>query len=100
MGKTKFSDRDIVHLAKLANLNLTAEEIEKYREQLSSILEYVEQLNEVDTEKEDTAFIVSGPVNVFRDDQVQEERKINSTKNLKVMEKNGNKYFKVPRIME
>ncbi len=39
----------VEHVAHLARLKLTEEEIERYREQLSAVLEYVEMLNEVDT---------------------------------------------------
>ena len=37
------------HVAQLAHLALTADEEERYRAQLSSILEYVEQLKGLDT---------------------------------------------------
>ncbi len=40
---------EVEHIAKLARLNLTEEEKSKYREQLSSILDYVTMLQELDT---------------------------------------------------
>lgn len=40
---------EVEHIAKLARLNLSAEEKSRYREQLSSILDYVAMLQEVDT---------------------------------------------------
>jgi aspartyl-tRNA(Asn)/glutamyl-tRNA(Gln) amidotransferase subunit C len=44
-------DRDkVMHVAALARLTLTEKEIETFTVQLGSILEYVEQLNAVDTE--------------------------------------------------
>jgi aspartyl-tRNA(Asn)/glutamyl-tRNA(Gln) amidotransferase subunit C len=39
----------VEHVAHLARLSLTDEEIARYREQLSAVLEYAERLNEVDT---------------------------------------------------
>jgi aspartyl-tRNA(Asn)/glutamyl-tRNA(Gln) amidotransferase subunit C len=43
-------DREhVLHIARLARLKLTEEEIVSFTGQLSSILEYVEQLNKVDT---------------------------------------------------
>jgi aspartyl-tRNA(Asn)/glutamyl-tRNA(Gln) amidotransferase subunit C len=43
-------DREhVLHIARLARLKLTEEEIGSFTEQLGSILEYVEQLNNVDT---------------------------------------------------
>lgn len=38
----------VEHVAKLARLSLTAEETERYRDQLSSILGYVEKLQALD----------------------------------------------------
>lgn len=39
---------DIIKLGKLAKLNLTEEQVELYSKQLSSILNYVKQMNEID----------------------------------------------------
>ena len=45
----KLTREQVEHVAHLARLDLTNEEIERYREQLSAVLEYAEGLNEVDT---------------------------------------------------
>lgn len=62
---------NVKHIAKLANLPLTSEEEEKYSEQLSKILEYVEQLNLVDTSGVEPTFNVSGQSNVMRADETE-----------------------------
>ena len=41
--------KDVEHVAKLARLELTEEEKEKETKQLGAILDYVQQMNEVDT---------------------------------------------------
>ena len=41
---------DIKKIAKLAHLEITEEEVTLYTPQMASIVEYVEQLNELDTE--------------------------------------------------
>lgn len=61
----------VKHVAGLANLSLTFEEEEKYSEQLSKILEYVEQLNSVDTKDVEPTFNVSGRENVQRLDETE-----------------------------
>ena len=43
------SREDVLHVAELANLELTSAEIETYGAQLASILSYCEKLNELDT---------------------------------------------------
>jgi len=54
MGKrskeVKLSRAEVEHIAELAKLSLTEEEKEKFREQLSAILEYAEILQRLDTE--------------------------------------------------
>jgi len=40
---------EVRHIARLARLALTDEEVERYREQLSGILDHFEVLNDVDT---------------------------------------------------
>ena len=46
----KLSMAEVEHIANLARLDLTAEEKEQYRQQLSAILEHVARLQELDTE--------------------------------------------------
>ena len=65
----KLTRDQVKHVAKLANLPLTGEEEEKYSEQLSKILEYVDQLDEVDTSSVEPTFNVTGQSNVMREDE-------------------------------
>jgi len=63
------TEEDVRHIAKLARLALSDEEIASYKEQLSSILEYVEQLNEIDTSGIPPTFSVLLPDGALRADQ-------------------------------
>lgn len=63
---------DVKKVTKLANLQLTPDEEEKYSEQLSKILGYIDQLNEVDTTNVEPTYNVSGLSNVMRKDEVGE----------------------------
>lgn len=47
----KISREDVIRVAELAHLGLTPGEVDKYRDQLDSILTYVEKLNELDLDK-------------------------------------------------
>ena len=60
----------VKHVAKLANLPLTSEEEKKYSEQLSKILDYIDQLNSVDTSNVEPTFNVSGQSNVMNEDKI------------------------------
>lgn len=66
----KLTKNQVKHVAKLANLPLSSEEEEKYAEQLSKILEYIDQLNSVDTKDVEPTFNVSGQVNVLAKDEI------------------------------
>ena len=46
----KLSLSEVEHIAELARLDLTAEEKEQYRQQLSAILDHVAQLQQLDTQ--------------------------------------------------
>jgi aspartyl-tRNA(Asn)/glutamyl-tRNA(Gln) amidotransferase subunit C len=64
----KLKKEDIKHIADLARLELTEEELLKYGEQLSRVLEWVGQLNEVDTENVEPTAQVTGVKNILRED--------------------------------
>lgn len=63
---------NVPHVAKLANLPLTKDEEEKLDKQLSEVLNYVEQLNEVDTKNVEPTSQVTGLENVLREDEPKE----------------------------
>jgi aspartyl-tRNA(Asn)/glutamyl-tRNA(Gln) amidotransferase subunit C len=68
----KLTKDQIQHIANLARLQLNDSELEKYAEQMSGILEYVEQLNKVDTSAVAPTAQVTGLENVLRVDEVNE----------------------------
>ena len=62
---------EVEHIAKLSKLELNDEEKGRFCDQLSSVLEYVEQLREVDTENIEPTSNVTGLQNVEREDLVE-----------------------------
>lgn len=66
----KLSKEQIEKLAQLARLTLTEEEKQRYSTQLTSILDYVEILKELDTTGVAETSQVTGLVNVTRPDEV------------------------------
>lgn len=68
----KLSIEQVEHIAKLSKLELTAEEKKKYSEQLSSVLEYVEQLSEVNTDGVEPTANITGLENVLREDAIKQ----------------------------
>ncbi|MCF6276601.1 MAG: Asp-tRNA(Asn)/Glu-tRNA(Gln) amidotransferase subunit GatC [Candidatus Magasanikbacteria bacterium] len=68
----KLTKKEIEDVAKLARLNLTEQEKEKYAKQLSAVFGYVEMLNEVDTEGILETSQVTGLEDIIREDVVEE----------------------------
>ena len=61
----------VEHVAKLAQLSLSDQEKELYRKQLSSILEYAQRLQQLDTSDIPPTAAVLPLHNVMREDQIQ-----------------------------
>lgn len=66
------SQEEVAHVAALARLDLTREESEQFTHQLSRILQYVEELNAVDTTGvRPTTSVAAGDAGALRDDEVR-----------------------------
>ena len=68
---TQLTKAQVEHIAKLARLRLTPEQIEKMTKELTSILQYVDMLGEVDTKNVAPTAQVTGLTNSLRDDEVR-----------------------------
>ncbi|MBU2626364.1 MAG: Asp-tRNA(Asn)/Glu-tRNA(Gln) amidotransferase subunit GatC [candidate division Zixibacteria bacterium] len=92
------SSEEIRHIAELAKLKLTPEEIARFQVDLSAILDYVDQLQQVDT----TGVTVSGTSaqieNVFREDTVENSLPIDKALENAPEVKNG--MFSVPKVID
>ena len=90
---------DIVNnVALLSRLELPENNIEQITGQLNSILEYVDLLDQVNTEGVDPTAHVLPLKNVFRSDEVKPS--LDRTLALSNAPEEEDGYFKVPRIME
>lgn len=70
---TKISKDEVKKVAQLARIKLTDEEVEKYTGQFGSIFEYMDILNEVDTEGIEPTSQVTGLKDVMREDEVDRD---------------------------
>lgn len=94
------SKEQVEHIAKLARIELTEKEKEKFTNELSSILDYFEKLKEVDTSKIKGMSQVTGLENVFREDETKSEISDTRYKILKEAPSKKGNYYKVPKILE
>lgn len=68
----EISREEIIHIAKLANLKLTEEEIEKTVYNMKDILNFANTVNNVDTDNVDESIGATENYNVFRKDEIKE----------------------------
>lgn len=67
---TSLSTATVKHVAQLANLSLTEEELKDFTRQLSETINYVNQLEEIDTTGIVPTPQVTGKSNGFRKDEI------------------------------
>ena len=89
---------DVEKVAVLARLSFLEEEKEKLTAQLNRILEYMEQLNRLDTEHVEPTSHVLPIKNVFREDRV--ESPLPRDELLANAPSQSAGYFQVPRVIE
>lgn len=68
----KLTRDDVLHLAQLARISLSDDEVDEFSEELSAILQYVEQLSSVDVAGLAPTNQVTGLTNVMREDEVKD----------------------------
>ena len=94
----RITQEEVEHVAKLARLAVTEEEKERYSQQLSNILTYIEKLKELDTSKVDPTSHVLPMKNVFREDEVRPS--LPREEILKNAPDRTEEFFRVPKIIE
>lgn len=67
---TQISRDTVLHLAQLSRLKLTNDEVDELASDITAILGYVEQLDELNTENVEPTYQVTGLQNVWRNDDV------------------------------
>lgn len=70
---TSLTPDQVRRIAKLARLQLTDGEVEKFAKELTSILQYVDMLQEVDTKNVEATAQVTGQRNVLREDVIRSD---------------------------
>jgi aspartyl-tRNA(Asn)/glutamyl-tRNA(Gln) amidotransferase subunit C len=93
----KITPQEISHVANLARLKLSQEEVEAMALQLDDILSYVAKLNELDTEAVKPTTHAISIVNAFREDEVKES--LPRDKALANGPRQNGEYFVVPRVI-
>jgi len=88
--------KDIAHIARLAELEYSQEEIEKITGQLDKIISHVAKIGEADTSSVLSSSRVADTINVFREDKPRSSLSREESLKNAPLEDNGG--FKVPKI--
>ena len=92
------ADFDVRYTAQLARLHLSEEEIAKFQNQLSQVLEYVEKLKQVDVTGVDPTAHANAVYNVFRADEPHSW--FDAPAALANAPRQANQLFIVPKVIE
>ena len=94
---TKINKEEVKKVAHLARLELNEDQINNQAEQLEKILEYIKQLESIDTDDIPCTTRAIEVTNIFRKD---EKKDSNCTEEiLELGPSREDKYFKVPKII-
>ena len=88
----------IKKIAHLARLEFDESGAEKMSKDMSQILDWVEQLDEIDTENVHPLTTMSSEVNDMREDKIGQQ--LDHESGLKNAPKRDSDYFRVPKVME
>ncbi len=91
------SIKQIEQVAALSRIRLKDEEKVVFREQLTDILGYIEQLNKLDTNSVQPMAYATSLKNVFREDR--QDSSFARQKILELSPSNSNGFFKVPKVL-
>lgn len=97
---SKLTTKEVLHVAKLAKLPLADDEVELFSKQLSEVVTFFDELNEVDTENVEPTHQTTGLTDVLRRDEIKPvnilsvEEAVSQAKNV------YNNLFVVPRLID
>ena len=70
--KNKISEQEVKKIAELSRLSLSSDELKKRTEDMNNIIDYMDTLNEIDTDNVDELYNVHDMNNALRDDSFEE----------------------------
>ncbi len=94
----KIDQMQVRKVAKLARLELSDAEVEEFTGQLSAVIEYVEKMNELDTQGVEPLAHCLPVSNVFREDKAAES--MGTEKTLANAPDSDEQFFRVPKILD
>ncbi|OGN02691.1 MAG: asparaginyl/glutamyl-tRNA amidotransferase subunit C [Candidatus Yanofskybacteria bacterium RIFCSPHIGHO2_01_FULL_43_42] len=97
------TEKEVEHIAQLARIKLTEKEKDKFKRELSSILDFVKKLNELDTEGVEPLYQTTGIINALRSDEHRKDFEMNEDLNEKLIGQaphKENRFIKVGSVLK
>ena len=92
--KNKISEQEVRKIAELSRLSLSSDELKKRTEDMNNILNYMDTLNEIDTDNVEELYNVNDMSNTLRDDTF--EKSLEKKDVLKNSPSSNDDYIEVP----
>lgn len=96
----KLTNKEVLHVAKLAKLPLTEEEVTLFSKQLSEVVNYFEELGEVNTEGIEPTHQTTGLTDVLRVDEIKPTNILTVDSAVSQAKNVHNNLFVVPRLID
>ena len=94
----KIDRAEVRKVASLSRLELTDTEVEEFTTQLSAVLDYMDKINQLDTENVEPLAHCLPISSIFREDTVKDS--LGTEKALSNAPQRDGEFFKIPKILE
>lgn len=99
-NQSKITNEKVKYIAKLANLPIDKQQIEKLQKELEATFEYIGKIQALDTSNIPETSQVTGLENVFREDLIDNKRTLSQSQALANTKSTYKGYFKVKAIFD
>lgn len=89
---------DVRHLAQLSSLQMSDAEVESLRADIEKIINYINQLDNLDTDGVEPTYQVTGLQNVWRDDEIIDSS-VSRRQLLALAAEQSDNCVKVPKVL-
>lgn len=93
----QITDEEVLHIAKLARIKLSENEIQDYKKNLEEILDFANTINQVNTENIGETIGINENYNVFRKDEIVQENKREELLSNAPSQDDG--MFRIPKVI-
>jgi len=97
---TKFSVAQVKHIAKLANIPIGEKEAERLVSDFNETLKVIDNLQSINTNEVEPTHQVTGLTNIWREDEVDENRMLTQEQALSNANKTHEGFFVVDHLLE